>query len=99
MLGLKINTFEPNSGAPDEASADVATAPAVTSEAPSTMAPAMRTECNRERYVRMRVSSTSDLCAAASAAPTQRPDRCLHHRITTSALSLRSLEDRPARSV
>jgi hypothetical protein len=53
MLGLKINTFEPKSGAPDEARAVVATAPVVTIDAPATTAPATRIECNRERNARI----------------------------------------------
>src|SRR5258708_27984075 len=74
MLGLKINTFEPKSGAPDEAIAVVATAPVVTIEAPATIAPVTRIECNRERNVRMLISSTPDLQiypTAASVGPTQ----------------------------
>jgi hypothetical protein len=58
MLGLKINTFEPKSGAPGEAIAVVATAPVVTIDAPATMAPATRIECNRESNARMLISST-----------------------------------------
>src|ERR1700682_1565637 len=100
MLGLKINTFEPKSGAPDEASAVVAAAPDVTIEAPSTMAPVTRIECTRESNVRMLISSSPDLSNPPQLrwAPLSRTP-ALAHRTTTSLLNLRSREDRPARRV